>query len=57
MIFLSMIVRETNIYADKLFHGSGVKGKFRITSWKNTNIEEFKVFLGLLLHMGTIQLP
>lgn len=50
--FFEMVVNETNIYAEQLFLQ---KGQGRISEWKPVTKEELKVFIGLLLHMGTIQ--
>ncbi|CAK1596431.1 unnamed protein product [Parnassius mnemosyne] len=52
--FLKMICEETNKQAVKL--SAGVSQKSRISAWKELTVSEFKVFLGLLFHMGTIQL-
>ncbi|XP_043259648.1 piggyBac transposable element-derived protein 4-like [Colletes gigas] len=45
--FFSNIVIETNKY------GESRKGD----QWKELTVAEFKIFLGLLLHMGTIKCP
>lgn len=45
--FFSLIVNETNKYDEMI-----LKEK-----WKGLTISEFKVFLSLLLHMGTIKYP
>ncbi|CAG4941334.1 unnamed protein product [Parnassius apollo] len=49
-----MICDETNKQAVKL--SAGVSQKSRILAWKELTVSELKVFLGLLFHMGTIQL-
>ncbi|XP_068627022.1 piggyBac transposable element-derived protein 4-like [Battus philenor] len=52
---LSMICTETNSQAKRLKSvNESVKG--RIKDWKELVIPELKIFLGLLLHMGTINL-
>lgn len=48
---------ETNIYTEKVVQGPGVRHKSRIGLYKNLNMTVLKVFLGLLVHMLTIQLP
>lgn len=53
--FLNLIVQETNQYAEECFL-SGVANNSRITLWKNVTVTELRIFLGLLLHMGTIKL-
>lgn len=53
--FLELIVNETNDYAETVFLATGVRECSRITAWKPVNIEELKVFLGLLFHTGTIK--
>lgn len=50
------IVQETNAYAVVVLFGSCTENS-RIASWKDVTLEEFRVFIGLLFHMGTIQLP
>lgn len=45
--FFSNIVTETNKF------GNSKRGD----QWKKLTVEEFKIFLGLLLHMGTIKCP
>lgn len=54
--FLMHIVEETNEYAEVLFLSENTKAKSRITTWKPVDLPEFKVFLGLWLHMGNIQI-
>lgn len=49
------IVDQTNIYAEEIFLNENITDKSRITKWKTLTIDEFKVFLGLLYHMGTIR--
>lgn len=53
---LQLIVRETNIYAEEVFLSSNTKEKSRVTFWKHVTLEELKIFIGLVLHMGTIRL-
>lgn len=51
-----LIVNETNKNAVQvLLSGSGGSSS-RITAWKDTNIQEMKLFIGLLFHTGSIRL-
>lgn len=54
--FLDLVVRETNNYAADLFLNRS-SNKSRIMKWTDLDKNELKVFLGLLLHTGTIKLP
>ncbi|CAG5030355.1 unnamed protein product [Parnassius apollo] len=54
--FLAMICEKTNAQARKLFL-FGVSESSRITNWKDVDVPELKIFLGLLFHMGSFQLP
>lgn len=54
--FLQLIVRETNIYAEEVFLASTAKEKSRISRWKDLTLEELKIFIGLIFHMGSIRL-
>lgn len=56
IVFLERIVVETNRYAVELLCSPNTNLKSRITYWKDVTISEFKTFLGLLLHTGTIRL-
>ncbi|XP_028173396.1 piggyBac transposable element-derived protein 4-like [Ostrinia furnacalis] len=53
---LDLIVRETNLNAERVLQQPGVTDKYRITNWKELTREECMTFLGLLLHTGTIRL-
>ncbi|GBP14322.1 PiggyBac transposable element-derived protein 4 [Eumeta japonica] len=48
--------QKTNEQAAKLLLSENTKEQSRITRWKDLTLEELKIFLGLLFHMGTIQL-
>lgn len=53
---LNVIVQQTNLYASQ----KSVKTTLpwaRIRSWKDTNIEEMKLFIGLLFWIGLVQMP
>jgi hypothetical protein len=53
----ALIVDETNKQAEIVFLQRGSVEHARISRWRPVTTNEFKVFLGLLFHMGTIQLP
>lgn len=55
-VFLEMICRQTNLYAIQLFCKPATSEQSRITRWKELEVSELKVFIALLLHMGTITL-
>lgn len=50
-----MIVNETNKYAVQVFLSGSGGTSSRITTWKDTNIPEMKLFIGLLFHTGSIR--
>ncbi|XP_025404973.1 piggyBac transposable element-derived protein 4-like [Sipha flava] len=50
-----LIVNETNKYALQVFLSGSGGSSSRITAWKHTNIQEMKVFIGLLFHTGSIR--
>lgn len=52
---LEKIVAETNKYAFEVFCGPSLSPKSRINLWKPLTIPEFKTFLGIMFHMGTIR--
>lgn len=54
--FLQTIIDESNNYAVEVLVCPGTRVKSRITEWKTLSLDEFKVFLGLFLHTGTISL-
>ncbi|KAE9542526.1 hypothetical protein AGLY_003387 [Aphis glycines] len=54
--FFEFIVRETNNYAADLYMNRS-SDKSRITKWIDIDVNELKVFFGLLLHTGTIKMP
>ncbi|KAL0879298.1 hypothetical protein ABMA27_003077 [Loxostege sticticalis] len=54
--YLDMIVHETNLNAVRVFGQPGVTEKSRIIHWKDLDREELMIFLGLLIHTGTIRL-
>ncbi|CAL7947104.1 unnamed protein product [Xylocopa violacea] len=52
--FLEFLVNETNAYAAYIFPMLCANRK-KYKKWKDTNIEEMKIFLGLLFLMGIIR--
>ena len=56
--FMQMLVEQTNVYASQTINQNGrVRRSSRMKAWTPTNVEEMKLFLGLLLHMGPFTLP
>ncbi|XP_048508002.1 piggyBac transposable element-derived protein 4-like [Athalia rosae] len=54
---IDLVVKETNRYAkNKLDHNTS-SAHARMNRWKPTNCEEMKIFIGLLLWMGLVQVP
>ncbi|XP_028160561.1 piggyBac transposable element-derived protein 4-like [Ostrinia furnacalis] len=53
--FMTILVNSINTHAIQVLLESPHEHS-RISSWKDTNIEELYVFLGLLFHMGHIKL-
>ncbi|UYV67611.1 hypothetical protein LAZ67_5001367 [Cordylochernes scorpioides] len=54
---LQSIVDQTNIYASQYISAnrSTAKPRSRFLNWTNTNLDEMKAFLGLILNMGLIK--
>lgn len=52
---LELIVRESNSYAENIFLNEGTYEHSRITRWKEITKAELLLFIGLLLHTGTIK--
>lgn len=53
---LETIVRETNRYAIEVLFKPSLTLHSRINKWKDLRVAELKVFIGIILHMGTIRL-
>ncbi|GFW71794.1 piggyBac transposable element-derived protein 4 [Trichonephila clavipes] len=53
----SFIVEETNRYAESFFENAELTPGSRALKWKNTNKEERKIFIALLLLQGVKQKP
>ena len=49
------LVLETNIYANQLKSARTLSPHARLNKWVNTNSEEMKTFLGLVIAMGLVQ--
>lgn len=54
--FLRLIVNQTNENAARILFLPKTSENSRITDWKDITVDELKIFFGLLLHTGTIQL-
>lgn len=55
-VLLDNIVRYTNQYAWEVYLGGNLTPQASINKWKELTIEELKLFIGLILHMGTVKL-
>lgn len=53
--FFQLVVENTNSYAVEILVNS-TSDQSRITRWKDVTKEEFRTFLGLFFHMGTIKI-
>ena len=49
-----LIVNETNKNAVQVFLSGSGSSTSRINEWKDTNIHEMKIFIGLLFHTGLL---
>ena len=54
---IEFFVVETNTYAEKVWQEMFIKRCSRFQKWEPTNATEKSVFIGLLLHVGVINLP
>lgn len=54
--FISLLVHETNNYAETEFLRVGGAPRSRISAWKPTDNEEMLTFIALIIHTGTIQI-
>ena len=54
---LEYMVDRTNIYAEKVISEKIISRRSRFNEWKPTNVAEMKTFIGLMVHMGVINLP
>lgn len=55
-MFLNLLVTETNKYAEHEFLRLGGNPRSRISLWKPVTSEEMLMFIGLVIHTGTIHL-
>lgn len=53
--FYSLVVKETNNYAADLYMNRS-SDKSRISNWVDVDIDELKIFFGLLFHTSTIKM-
>ena len=51
------MVVETNRYAEKVLDEIIIKRNSRFKEWKPTDFDEMKLFLGLLIQIGMLNLP
>lgn len=54
---LELMVRETNRYARQMLDSETITREHRMNRWKETNKDEMKKFLGVLLFMGLVDFP
>ena len=55
---LEMLVKQTNLYASQTIAKMGpLRRSSRMKHWKEIDVAEMKVFLGLMLQMGPCSLP
>ena len=47
---------ETNRYVEKVLDEAIIKQNSRFKEWKTTDFNDMKLFLGLLIHMGMLNL-
>lgn len=52
--FYNLVIESNNLYALEIL--SKFSEQARISYWKDFTVNEFKIFLGLLFHTGTIRL-
>ncbi|KAG8320785.1 hypothetical protein J6590_060743 [Homalodisca vitripennis] len=53
IILIENIIQFTNFNARELFFGPNLEPQL---GWKDLTVNEFKTFIGILLHMGTVRL-
>ena len=54
---ISFLVVETNRYTEKVLDEIVIKQNYLFKEWKPTDSDEMKLFLGLLIQMGMLNLP
>lgn len=55
--FLHTLATETDRYATQVLSTRRLQRSSRLKDWRETNKEEMKIFIAIVLHMGIIQLP
>lgn len=55
--FFDMLVKQTNEEATYIFLHESHREQSRISEWSDVTKEEMQIFLGLLFHMGVLDLP
>ena len=54
---ITLIVRETNRYAEQHAKTQKLRKRSKTLQWKPTNHEEILKFLGIMIEMGLVQMP
>ncbi len=55
---LNLLVEQTNLYADQFFaRNPELQNNNYYRQWKSCGVEEFKAYIGILIHMGLVRLP
>ena len=54
---LEIIVTETNRNGKQNLQDQMTSSRSRLAAWKDTNVDEMKRFIGILLWMGLMKLP
>ncbi|KAL7647192.1 UNVERIFIED_CONTAM: hypothetical protein RMT77_002450 [Armadillidium vulgare] len=53
----NLIVKQTNINAHQLLMNRSISRSSRIKDWRDTDVEEIKKFLAIVMYMGLIRYP
>lgn len=54
--FYALLINEINKYAEYTFLNGELKEFSRLGRWKDVTVDEFRTFLGLLFHTGTVSM-
>jgi hypothetical protein len=54
---INEIVQQTNIYAQQFVNENNLKARSRVIQWEDTNSDEIRVYLALLLLQGIVYKP
>lgn len=54
---IELMVMETNRYASQIMQSQAITRGHRMNRWKNTDMDEMKMFLAVLLFMGLFNFP